>query len=270
MNTHRTDTLLKRLDVASPEPLNPVAQRRAQARMEQIIATDRTAASAQAGRPRRSAWPRPAVAFTSLAAVAAFAIAAGVTLTPSGDAYASWTAVAEPVTEAETALAAGACVAHRENVILAERRGEWVAIAAEDPSPGFAMCLVHLPVGAAAAGETHRGVGGGRGAVPAAGEFTDGAISETRDPGFLGLGGSPVVAFNIGYVGPDVTAVTITTADGDRVEATVENGRFLAWWPGTAFGDRTEGNGGPAPDLTYTLTLDSGRVINNAVPVLPR
>jgi hypothetical protein len=63
--------------------------------------------------------------------------------------------------------------------------------------------------------------------------------------------------------------VDITTADGDIVHATVENGRFIAWWPGRAFGDEIEGNGGPAPDLSYRITLTDGTVTDDAQPVLP-
>lgn len=40
----------------------------------------------------------------------------------------------------------------------------------------------------------------------------------------------------IGQVGPDVTAVVIHRASGGNVTATVQNGWFLAWWPGDASG----------------------------------
>lgn len=272
MNTSQadTDTLLKQLDAAPEEPLSPTDRRRARARMEQILATDPRATIHPVSGARGVSRRRLTVTFPAVAVAAVAGIAAAVTLAPSGDAYASWTAEAEPATAADTALAAKACVEPGENVLLAERRGEWVAIATESSEPAFATCLVHLPVGATSAGEVHRAVGGGQGAVPAAGEFTDGVISETTDAGFLGFGSSLTVAFNVGFVGPDVTDVTITTPNGRHVEATVDDGRFLAWWPGKAFGNRTEGNGGPAPDLTYTLTLDSGDVIEDATPVLPR
>lgn len=77
------------------------------------------------------------------------------------------------------------------------------------------------------------------------------------------------MSFNVGDVGPDVAAVTITTADGEAVDSTVENGRFVAWWPGRAFGDETEGNGGPAPDLAFRLTLRDGTVIDDAQTIRP-
>jgi hypothetical protein len=36
-----------------------------------------------------------------------------------------------------------------------------------------------------------------------------------------------------GPVGAGVTGVTITRSDGSSVQATVKNGWYLAWWPGT-------------------------------------
>jgi hypothetical protein len=36
-----------------------------------------------------------------------------------------------------------------------------------------------------------------------------------------------------GQTDPDVTGVTVVSSDGERVQATTDNGWFLAWWPGT-------------------------------------
>jgi hypothetical protein len=36
-----------------------------------------------------------------------------------------------------------------------------------------------------------------------------------------------------GPIGPGVTSVTITRSDGSSIQATVKNGWYLAWWPGT-------------------------------------
>jgi hypothetical protein len=38
----------------------------------------------------------------------------------------------------------------------------------------------------------------------------------------------------IGLTGRDVTGVTFILADGDRVQATVEHGWYVAWWPGAS------------------------------------
>ena len=34
-----------------------------------------------------------------------------------------------------------------------------------------------------------------------------------------------------GYVGPQVSAVTLHLTDGTNVDATVQNGLYAAWWP---------------------------------------
>lgn len=58
-----------------------------------------------------------------------------------------------------------------------------------------------------------------------------------------------------GKVGTDVVAVTVE-APGVDVHATVQNGRFAAWWPGatnTSLFTRLTGGGGPPnPDVTLT------------------
>jgi hypothetical protein len=36
-----------------------------------------------------------------------------------------------------------------------------------------------------------------------------------------------------GQADPDVTGVTIVRSDGEQVQTTIDNGWFLAWWPGT-------------------------------------
>jgi hypothetical protein len=73
-----------------------------------------------------------------------------------------------------------------------------------------------------------------------------------------------------GLVGDDVAAVTIRLADGQSVEATVTDGTYVVWWPGTAFDpasvDGPSGEGGPEPSFTYDVTLDDGTVIPNSQP----
>ena len=58
-----------------------------------------------------------------------------------------------------------------------------------------------------------------------------------------------------GYVGTDVTGVTVHTSAGTDVETSVANGRFAAWWPSPVpSSDHPEVMGAP----TYTLTLADG------------
>ena len=44
----------------------------------------------------------------------------------------------------------------------------------------------------------------------------------------------------VGRTGPGVTGVTLTLRSGTRVTATLANGWFLAWWPGTQRGTATD------------------------------
>ena len=260
---------LKTLDIAPHSEIDETSRRRAEARKEQILATPVLAqVSTRSSRPRRR-WP---FAVAGIAAIAVVGLIAADTFRPV-PAYASWTAGPTTVTAKEQAIAGAACINQARtpgaDVVLAERRGEWIGVAAVTENFLTATCIVYFPVAASRAGEVLSATSGGQGAVPTGGEFTDGSISTFSGGGVFGLRTSPPVAFNIGDVGDDVAAVDITTPDGEVVHATVDDGRFIAWWPGTAFGDATEGNGGPAPDLQYSITLDDGTTTHNAEPVRP-
>ena len=281
MHTDPHLNALRTLDAAPRGAADDASDRRAAARLEQILATDptETPGSGAPASPRRStARPRwlvlPAV---TVAAVGALVIVPAVTR--PDPAYASWTSVPTALTEAERTIAVTACLDSDGSLtsaepLLAERRGEWVGVViAGETAPGIPAvtdCLMHLPSGSDRADDVTWGSAGGQGAVPDGTEFTDGSISQFSDNGLFGLGARPTVSFNVGDVGADVAAVTIVDADGQTVHATVDNGRFVAWWPGRAFGNETEGNGGPAPALTYDLTLRDGTVVTDAEPTLPQ
>ena len=49
--------------------------------------------------------------------------------------------------------------------------------------------------------------------------------------GFDQVGGSSVLTYADGHAGAHVTGVTLDLANGVRVEATVQNGFYAAWWP---------------------------------------
>ena len=46
-----------------------------------------------------------------------------------------------------------------------------------------------------------------------------------------------------GRVGPDVTRLVVARDHGKPVTATVQDGRFTAWWPGSAVGVQLTGYG---------------------------
>jgi hypothetical protein len=276
MDHDLTTTALKSLDSAPSSHPDDSGRRRAEARLQQILATDpRPSANGPRARRRRTRASWIALPLAGAAVVAGVTVVSG-----PGDpdpAYASWTPEPTSLSAEEKEIAGGACIDRwwqedlpSPRLVLAERRGEWVGVVYADAAPAVTMCLMYLPEGSSRPRNVHAGRSGGQGAIPVEGEFTDGAMSQITDPGLLGIGAADrTVSFDVGDVGPDVEAVTITTADGEEVDATVENGRFVAWWPGRAFGDETEGNGGPAPDLAYRLTLRDGTVIDDAQTIRP-
>ncbi len=67
--------------------------------------------------------------------------------------------------------------------------------------------------------------GGGKSSVPA-------AVIELNGAGESDSDGHALTIVD-GAVGAGVTGVTITRSDGSSVQATVKNGWYLAWWPGT-------------------------------------
>ncbi|MFT2816123.1 hypothetical protein [Leifsonia sp. A12D58] len=269
MNDHDLTRTLKALDIAPKVEGDDATKRRTDARKEQILLTPILEQAPTQSSTSRRRWP---LAVAGLAAAAVTGLVLTGALTPA-PAYASWTVVPTSVTTNERTIAGAACIEAAgtpgAEVVLAERRGDWIGIAAVTDDFKTATCLLYLPVGATQPEHVMAGSTGGEGATPIGGEFTEGSITEFSERGLFGLGASPAAAFNIGDVGSDVTAVSITTADGDLVHATVDDGRFIAWWPGHAFGEATEGNGGPAPDLKYSLTLTDGTVMTDAQPVLP-
>ena len=270
MNDYDLNRTLKTLDIAPESAIDDTATRRAEARKQQILSTPISSPQpTRFSRPRRR-WP---FAVAAIAAVAVTGPVVADALRPM-PAYASWTAAPSAITAGDQAIAGDACINDARipggEVVLAERRGDWIGVAAVTDDYVTVMCILYLPVGADRADHVMWGKSGGQGAVPVGGEFTDGAIATFSERGIFGLGSSsPAVAFNIGDVGEDVTAVDVTTPDGEVVHATVDDGRFIAWWPGRAFGDATEGNGGPAPDLEYSITVRDGTTTLNAQPVRP-
>lgn len=225
-------------------------------------------------------------------AAAAAAVSTAYVLLPGpgqGNAYASWTATPQAVADRDRQVAAQECrdalrgpfwarqtggpeefdpLAAR--VALVERRGDLVAVLLQDEGPikdlsGF--CVVALEEGAPAGRVTDRGLAGGVGGAPSvapANGFVEGSMSQSGS-------GDELISMVIGPVGDDVVGMTLHS-DGLSVEATIEDGRYAAWFPGRIFPDEQpapSGQGGPVPTLTYDITLMDGTVIVDAEPSLP-
>lgn len=266
----RLDESLRSLDCATP--LTAEEQQRAAATLERIVASDPGSPSSPAS--VRRFRHRPVLA--CVAAVAA--LAGAVVVLPGGigggQAYASWTPVPTPLTDAEIALIGPECTSElgkggtldlkQARLVLAERRGEYAALLYRTDNPDMAgSCLAHNAPGSDDVDDVKWGAGGGSGPAEKAPprSYTQGAIADFKD-----------ASITDGAVGTDVTGVTIHAREL-TVHATVANGRYVAWWPGPAFDrDAKQSNGDAGPELftTFDLTLRDGTVVHNAQPAIPR
>lgn len=265
------ESALRTMDVAPHRDLSDTERRRAQARLQQIVAE--IPDLAQDKKPV-SQWKHSAR--WALAPVAVALVTTAIVLYPgggnSGAAFASWTATPAVVSAAEEAAASEACLAvagamSSPAVVLAERRGDWIGLAYTTTEDLFAMCVVHLPSGSNSADQATFGAASEADAVPVNGEFAEGPMSVHRARGLIDQfvpSDRPEYVFASGVVGEDVSAVTIHTADGLAVESTVENGHYIAWFPGDG-----DARGDAAPVLRYDVTLADGAIKQDAIPILP-
>lgn len=173
-----------------------------------------------------------------------------------------------PVVGVDLAHADGACREalagvwadpERARVMVSERRERLVFLGyAHRDADLFAACLVKLPSGSKPATVDTWAVGGGTGAPPrlAPGELT--CTTGVQGRRFCSAAGS---------VGPDVRGVTVRSG-GYEVEATVKDGRFFAWWPGTGF-RWTWPCGGSLPSWpAFDLVLTDGTVLQDVPDAL--
>lgn len=255
------DAALRDLDAAPERALTKAERQRADEAFARIVATqdeDRSLAARGSARRRRS---RVLVPVGLLGA----ACAAGAALVFGGSsALASWTPTPEALTSAETSAAADTCRADLglplgEAASVAERRGEWTYVLLSGAG-GEGTCLMRNGV-----------VGQDPTGHEVFGDFdTDPRppTSVARD-GILEVGSSAAsvddglfredwLTWTYGYVGADVTGATVHTPLGVDVEASVENGRFAAWWPSQKPSSKN-------PEVmgawSYTVTLADGRTV---------
>ncbi len=280
-----TDGELRTMDAAATQPHDDA---RAADTLAAILATDpTTGAGTTIPITRRRHPARWAAAAAGIAAVSVAGLALSTAGAPA--AYATWTATPAQVAAADNAVFETACraqVGHLEwlngaplTVRLAERRGDYVAMlltgtSSDGPTSVEASvsCVGLLPTGGTEVEDLSSGASGGGGlALPEAGGFTEGAMSQFTMGGGLFSKGDPA-SFVDGKVGPDVAALTIH-AFGQTVETSIKDGTYAAWWPGQAF-DLSEplppsGEGGPEPQLTYDVTLTDGTVLTDVAPSRP-
>lgn len=253
----RAVTALRDLDPASTT-LDTHERRRAGEIFARIVSTPHDEPLTTAA-PRRQRRAR-VIAALGLTAMAAVLVPTALT----APALASWTATPAPLSPADAEAAASTCRAASaldasSRLVIGERRGGWVYVLLE--GTGEAKCL--MP-------DDQIGTGGDVGFFgsfdpdpPAAPTpASDGLIEHDSQGGSMSVRGRvPLtttkewVYWVNGFVGRDVVAVTVQPDVGPKVEASVVDGRYSAWWPaGPARGD----NPGISAGWTYTVTLTDG------------
>ncbi len=275
---------LRRLDVADTT-LNAGQRHRADALLERIVATPMTTNSAAApprvptrARVRRAGVWLPVAG----AAIAVGFIALPARLGGSATAYASWTGTPSPVAATDQQAVTHACRTQLSDytrgdrridldpatipVVLAERRGDYVAVLFRSDNPNTsASCVAANQPGSTAVHDVNTSVGNSSGPVLAAppGRVTEDTISQ--------FGGGTPASFADGAAGTNVVGVTIHAGE-QVVTATVKDGRYAAWWPGTAFAagpHQPSGQGGPQEILSYDVTLSDGTTRSSVLPWRP-
>ena len=180
------------------------------------------------------------------AAAAGAAILLGSSAAP---AFAGWTA--RPTTPGPGQLAAAQqhCGTGAPGPILTDTRGPYTASIYANGS----TCVEGNAIEISASG-----AGGDTSSVPA-GTVELGGAGESDSDGHA-------LTMVDGRVGAGVTGVTITRSNGSSVQATVHNGWYLAWWPGSeravtaqvATGSRTTTQSFPAAPEGPSLACPPG------------
>ena len=190
---------------------------------------------------------RPPLAIGALASAAGTAGAVAVVISLSAgasNAFAGWSPT--PTRPAPDQLAAAGADCQTQSPIaglplkLTDTRGPFTFSVYADANSS-ATCIK---------GPTFTSVSGNTTSTPVtvpAGHIFLSSSHETSQAG--------AYSFGEGRTGDGVTAVTLNLDDGTKVQATVANGWFVAWWPGT---HRVTSADVTAPAGTTTQTFDPG------------
>lgn len=260
MRRHTTDTTiaaaLRHLDAAPGADLTEEELARADAAFSRIVATPSDQADTM--EPERPHRRRRRLLMTAGLAGAAGVAIPGLLL-GGGNAYGSWTPTPEALTDAAAARAAITCravlgaPAGEGNVAVAERRGEWSYLVLTGPGTEAICLMPNDDIGKNA---------GTRGGVFGTYSPSDAPAPPTLAPDRIventsAEGSTDEGWFNWleGYVGSDVTGVTVHTSSGFDIQASVVGNRYAAWWPGIVqSSDNPEGE-----SWSYTVHLADGR-----------
>ena len=158
----------------------------------------------------------PALGALGLSGAAAAAGAAILLGSSAAPAFAGWTASPTAPLPGQLAAAEQHCGTGSGTPVLTDTRGPYTASIYADGSTCVDGNGIEISSG---------GGGGATSSIPAGTVELNGAGESDSDGHALTMVDGPI--------GAGVTGVTITRSDGSSVQATVKNGWYLAWWPGT-------------------------------------
>jgi hypothetical protein len=150
---------------------------------------------------------------STAAAAASAAILLGSSAAP---AFAGWTASPTAPLRGQLAAAQQHCGTGAGTPVLSDTRGPYTASIYADGSTCVEGNGITIGSG---------GGGSGRSSTPTGTVELNGTGESDSDGHALTMVDGPI--------GAGVTGVTIARSDGTSVQATVKNGWYLAWWPGT-------------------------------------
>lgn len=170
----------------------------------------------------RSLRPRLAVGALAGAAGTAGAVIAAVSLgAGASNAFAGWSSTPTPPSPTQLAAAGANCKQHSPIAglppVLTDTRGPFTFVVYANQRES-AECI---------SGPSFTSVSGSMSSAPIevpAGQVLLRTDHETRRDG-------QAYSFADGHTGSGVRGVKLVLDDGKAVQATVENGRFVAWWP---------------------------------------
>lgn len=271
-----TAGLLRDLDAADRE-LSHAQRRGAAVTLERIVATD-PRVPVTVGAPDRAPRRRARLLLVAGGVVAAVAAVVVVpTITGDTRAFATWSPTPVELQGAERATALEACLVlqsgddgdlaldagARASALVAEARGGWdyVLFTATGSSGRELRGSCLAPHELIADPRPHQGgfFGGLEGAEEAVEPL------RARDDVHLdtfGVGSidGDVFAYAEGRAGADVAGIQVTSPGGLRIDASLDDGRWAAWWPA---GDDSPGSPGTSDAPTFTVTLRDGTVLSD-------
>jgi hypothetical protein len=263
MRTHEIEKTLRELDPATGDGPGSEETLARILRAPRAGRADR-AARAESATPAPARTRRPLRIGLAASAVTAALVIGGVlgvdALRPE-PAEASWSPVGTTVGAEDPATTA--CDASADDMpglrlVLAERRGGTTLSWSEGEGGASLMCLARGDEVLGSIASTGVGAdGAASGAAPLAAGAVDGGIlggvfeggPDTGEP----EGGGDAHVMARGRVGEDVTGIELTAPGEDPIDATVGNGRYLAWWP-------TDRGPGESVTITARITTADGDV----------